>query len=57
MPTEVDGMEIPEEELRELREAVQVGLDQLDAGQGDVWDVERTKARLRECVENGGESS
>jgi hypothetical protein len=50
-------MEIPEEELRELREAVQVGLDQLDAEQGDVWDVESTKARLRERVENGDESS
>jgi hypothetical protein len=36
------------EELEELRAEIQIGLDQLEAGEGAEWDVEEHKARLRQ---------
>jgi putative addiction module CopG family antidote len=36
------------DDLAELQEDVRVGLAQLDAGQGEPWDPEAVKARLRD---------
>lgn len=42
--------ELTDEDLAELREDVEVGLDQLARGEGAPWDAEQTKAQLRERV-------
>jgi hypothetical protein len=38
------------EDIAHLREDVAVGLEQLERGEGALWDVEEIKARLRERV-------
>jgi antitoxin ParD1/3/4 len=35
------------EEVADLRDEVAIGLRQLDAGQGEAWDPDAVKARLR----------
>jgi antitoxin ParD1/3/4 len=36
------------DDLAEMQEDVRIGLAQLDAGQGEPWDADAVKARLRE---------
>lgn len=43
----VRQMKEREEKLVSLRQQIQVGLDELDHGQGEPWDVEVMKADLR----------
>ncbi|HEX2971954.1 MAG TPA: type II toxin-antitoxin system ParD family antitoxin [Tepidisphaeraceae bacterium] len=43
----VRQMKEREEKLVSLRQQIQVGLDELDRGQGEPWDVEVMKADLR----------
>jgi antitoxin ParD1/3/4 len=38
------------EDIANLREDIAVGLEQLERGEGDSWDVEEAKAKLRERV-------
>lgn len=45
------------QDLADLRAEIRVGLDQLDAGQGEEWNVEEHKARLREHVEKAKRAS
>ncbi|MGE5608384.1 MAG: type II toxin-antitoxin system ParD family antitoxin [Bacillota bacterium] len=43
----VRQMKEREEKLASLRREIQIGLDELDRGQGEPWDVEAMKADLR----------
>ena len=42
-----DQEELSAAELADLRRDVREGLDQLDRGDGEAWDVERAKAALK----------
>lgn len=44
----VRQMKEREEKLASLRREIQIGLDELDRGQGEPWDVEAMKANLRQ---------
>jgi antitoxin ParD1/3/4 len=45
------------EDVAELRAELQLGLDQLDAGQGAEWNVEEHKTRLRDRAEKAKRAS
>jgi antitoxin ParD1/3/4 len=43
-----------EERLASLRRDIQLGIDQLDRGEGEPWDMEETKRRVTERLRRDG---